>query len=129
MDNIIILKFTISILLAFTFLVQSASKMLIIADYQLNKEYISKNLCENKNKPKMHCNGKCHLAKQLKKQEKKESSPANQLKEKLELQFFSNNNFELNNTAISEKSELSSNYLLSNYSIYLESVYQPPQLA
>ena len=77
----------------------------------------------------MHCNGKCHLAKQLKKQEKKESSPANQLKEKLELQFFSNNNFELNNTAISEKSELSSNYLLSNYSIYLESVYQPPQLA
>lgn len=129
MDNIIVLKFTISILLAFTFLVQSASKLFIIADYQINKEYISKNLCENKNKPKMHCNGKCHLAKRLKNQDKKENSPTNQLKEKLELQFFSNNNFEFNNTPISEKSELNSNYLLSNYSIYLESLYHPPQFA
>jgi len=36
-------------------------------NYQLNKEYISKVLCENRNKPQMHCNGKCHLNKQLKK--------------------------------------------------------------
>jgi hypothetical protein len=38
-----------------------------LVDYALNKEYISKNLCENRNKPKMNCNGKCHLMKQLKK--------------------------------------------------------------
>ena len=38
-----------------------------VIDYLLNKEYIAKNLCENRNKPKMNCNGKCHLMKQLKK--------------------------------------------------------------
>lgn len=34
----------------------------------MNKEYIAKNLCENRNRPKSHCNGKCHLMKLLKKQ-------------------------------------------------------------
>ncbi len=38
-----------------------------LLDYTLHKEYIAKVLCENKNKPAMHCNGKCHLMKQLKK--------------------------------------------------------------
>jgi hypothetical protein len=36
-------------------------------NYSLNKEYIAKNLCENRKKPGSHCNGKCYLAKQLKK--------------------------------------------------------------
>ena len=36
-------------------------------DYAVNKEYVTKNLCENRNKPKLNCNGKCHLMKQLKK--------------------------------------------------------------
>ena len=38
-----------------------------LVDYALNKEYIAKNLCENRDKPKLNCNGKCHLMKQLKK--------------------------------------------------------------
>lgn len=37
----------------------------------------------------MHCNGKCHLRKQLAEQQKKENSPAQSLKEKLEVSFFS----------------------------------------
>jgi len=37
----------------------------ICLHYQLNKAYIAANLCENKSKPVMHCNGKCHLRKQL----------------------------------------------------------------
>ena len=36
-------------------------------EYQLNKKYIAEVLCVNKDKPEMHCNGKCHLKKQLKK--------------------------------------------------------------
>ena len=35
-------------------------------EYEINKKYISEVLCENKDKPKMKCNGKCHLKKQLK---------------------------------------------------------------
>lgn len=36
-------------------------------DYAINKEYIAKVLCENIEKPKLACNGKCHLKKELKK--------------------------------------------------------------
>ena len=38
-----------------------------VADYLLNKDFIAKTYCENKDKPQMHCNGKCHMMKQLKK--------------------------------------------------------------
>jgi hypothetical protein len=39
----------------------------IYAWYEANKEYVSKNLCINKNKPQLKCCGKCYLNKQLKK--------------------------------------------------------------
>ncbi len=39
--------------------------ILPVVDYVVNYEYISKVLCENKAKPMMHCNGKCHLMKEL----------------------------------------------------------------
>lgn len=41
--------------------------------YVANKEYVASELCVNKAKPQLHCNGKCHLAKQL---QKLEESPA-----------------------------------------------------
>lgn len=34
--------------------------------YELDKANIKKNLCENVNRPKLHCNGKCALSKKLK---------------------------------------------------------------
>jgi hypothetical protein len=34
-------------------------------DYSINREFIAKNLCENRLKPAMHCAGKCFLDKQL----------------------------------------------------------------
>ena len=36
-----------------------------VVEYIVNYDYISKVLCENKSKPKMHCNGKCRLMKEL----------------------------------------------------------------
>jgi len=36
-----------------------------VADYIINYDYITKVLCVNKAKPMMHCNGKCHLMKEL----------------------------------------------------------------
>jgi len=42
-------------------------------NYKINYSYISSVLCENKNKPSMGCNGKCHLAKELKKAAQQES--------------------------------------------------------
>ena len=68
---------------------QIGSKFLILLNYELNKEYIVKALCENRNKPKIHCNGHCHIAKQFKKEEKKEQNPISSTKEKFELAIVS----------------------------------------
>jgi hypothetical protein len=65
------------ILLSLITLLQSFSKWIIVADYEFNKEYISKNLCINKEKPKLHCNGKCQLMKKLAEEEKQNSSNSN----------------------------------------------------
>ena len=35
-------------------------------DYEINKGFISKYLCENKDKPVLQCEGKCYLMKKLK---------------------------------------------------------------
>jgi len=58
-----------SLLLAFIIFFSSMSRGVVVADYLLNKDYIAKVLCVNRDKPEMKCNGKCHLAKQLKKQD------------------------------------------------------------
>ena len=39
--------------------------ILPVVEYVVNYEYISKVLCVNKAKPTIHCNGKCHLMKEL----------------------------------------------------------------
>ncbi|WP_353723083.1 hypothetical protein [Dyadobacter sp. 676] len=38
---------------------------LLYLDYEIRREYIAANFCENKNRPQMHCNGKCYLAKRI----------------------------------------------------------------
>jgi hypothetical protein len=48
-----------------------------IISYAVNYEYISTELCENKNTPEMECNGKCHLKKELAK-EIQENNPASE---------------------------------------------------
>lgn len=48
------------------------SRFFIYAEFKANQKYIAAVLCENKEKPKMHCNGKCYLMKKLKQAEEKE---------------------------------------------------------
>lgn len=75
-----------SILLLGALTAQCFSQLGIMAYYQLNKAYIAKNLCINRDKPMMHCNGKCYLAKQMRENENKEH-PAN-TESKPDLQLF-----------------------------------------
>ncbi|GAB3868468.1 hypothetical protein GCM10028824_13430 [Hymenobacter segetis] len=50
-------------------LLQTLGQEVLVVDYQLNKARITELYCVNKAKPMLHCNGKCHLAKQLRKAE------------------------------------------------------------
>jgi hypothetical protein len=68
-------------------LLQNFSKAIILLNYEINKEYISKNLCENKDKPMLHCDGHCHLKKQLDKEDRNEQLPFQKMNDRLEVQF------------------------------------------
>ncbi|HVG16377.1 MAG TPA: hypothetical protein VM935_15505 [Chitinophagaceae bacterium] len=77
-----------TIFLLFIVFVQAFSSLVIQAGYSLNKEYISKVLCINKEKPKLDCSGKCFLSKKLKQQEKEDKQARGGTREKFELQVF-----------------------------------------
>lgn len=66
------LKRITAVLLLITLLLAQFSRMFVYAGFELNERYIATVLCENKDKPAMHCNGKCYLAKKLKQAEEKE---------------------------------------------------------
>lgn len=61
-------------------------------EYIVNYDYIVKELCENKEKPALKCNGKCHLMKQLAKsaEEDKNTSSDKKLnvKQEIEVLFY-----------------------------------------
>ncbi len=78
------MKSLIAILIIFSFLFQSFSKFAIIINYQINKEYIAKNLCIKKDEPENCCEGKCHLNKQLEEEDKKTEELPNIIKDKFE---------------------------------------------
>ena len=61
------IKQIIAILFLFAFMAQQFSKVVIVGSFYANRGYIAKNLCENRNKPKSCCAGKCQLNKKLNK--------------------------------------------------------------
>lgn len=49
--------------------VQCMAQIAVLGLFELNRDYIAKNLCENRDQPKLSCCGKCYLGKQLNKTE------------------------------------------------------------
>ncbi|WP_264510993.1 hypothetical protein [Flavobacterium sp. N1719] len=58
-----------------------------VVDYFLNYEYIAKVLCENKAKPELKCNGRCHLMKQLAKASETEKSEQKDKKSNVKVEW------------------------------------------
>ncbi len=67
------------------------SKSFIGFNYFLNLDYYTSVLCSNKDNPALHCNGKCHLKKEMQKDEQKKSIPSGQVKTGGEVSFFIEN--------------------------------------
>lgn len=107
-------------------LMQSSSKVVLVICYELNQKVITEKFCQNKNEPKLHCNGKCHLAKELNKSEKQEQSPGYPLKDVKEIVLFSES-IGLKLPSINlESGERYFYYLLRPYSAYLQQLEHPP---
>lgn len=119
------MKFLLPYIVLFSIVLQLSSNVATIVNYMANKEFISKNLCENKSKPKMHCNGKCHLMKQLQKQNKKSGNPLSSEKEKLELQFFKDKtSYTFSNYSVNTSGKFI--YLLGKTNSFNSFVFHPP---
>lgn len=70
------MKYGIASIFLGCFLVLTFSKALTLFNFYINQDAIIEKYCENKNKPKLNCDGKCVLAKQIKAQEKQEAGNA-----------------------------------------------------
>ncbi|MDR6781748.1 hypothetical protein ABIE26_001764 [Pedobacter africanus] len=68
----------LSILLLFSLLSANCSNLFVYLGFEANRNYISKELCINRDKPEMHCNGKCYLMKKLKQAQEKEEKQERQ---------------------------------------------------
>lgn len=117
-----------SVLLA-AFVLQLSGKFIVLVNYAINKDYVAKVLCVNKNKPQMHCNGKCHLKKQLKTEDKKEQSPVNPLKDIKDFQplFGNDSHIKLFNVYVCDFAKSAFAYSFHFSSKHLHSVFHPPQ--
>jgi len=89
------LKQLIALLFLLAFTAQMFSKAVIVCSFYANQDYIAKNLCENRNKPKCCCHGKCQLRKRLNK-DTNEDKQSNERKSSKESEVLSSKSFFLN---------------------------------
>ncbi len=134
LPNILLnLRSFVLISIAFIFLLQPASKLIIAIQFYINQEYIAQTLCVNRNKPEMLCSGKCVLNSMMQASEKSEKQqiPSSQ-KDKIEywIVSFPNVNVPENRVHIlKQQNTLKFNYIEIFGSVHLKEVVQPPEQA
>jgi hypothetical protein len=115
-----------TILLLLLVLLQIAGKWLVFADYALNKAYIARTLCVNKSKPSMHCNGKCHLRKQLQKEENGGEQTTNRGYQKFQEVFFEPSARVALRVTVQDKVQIATSNTTLYTSRYIASIFHPP---
>ena len=60
-----LLQYTGAGYLLFLMLLKTMGMQNAVLDYQVNRDFIAENLCENRFSPEKQCAGKCYLKKQL----------------------------------------------------------------
>ena len=119
------MKVVISI---FLLLVLALRTAMPVVDYAVNYQFISTQLCKNKSKPELGCNGKCYVKKEVLK------SSENQSAKTLKIQITAVDFFVMNDevdfmVAFSETKHIQNNY--KNYfnffvNPFYQDVFHPP---
>lgn len=121
----------ISLLLIVLLNVPTFSKWSVVIYYQVNKSSIAKELCINRNRPQLHCDGKCFLAKKLKAaDEREQKSTSDKLEKMQEITLF----FQKIEAGLTGESRFFRTLISINY-FYIEpflsaralSIFHPPQ--
>ena len=94
--------------------------VLPVIDYLINKDYIAKNLCINKDKPKSCCKGKCHMVKQLQKTNKNTDNDPKNTNSRVQLK-------ELNEFIIARTCSYTSE--ITSYKYFVYNLFTSDQLA
>lgn len=100
-----------------------------IAYYQINKAYITRVLCENRDRPQLNCNGKCYLAKKLKEQQEKQDKQTSDRVQNIPvIQLFSSpiTSFEFLTAHYAPSQEHNFPYHLASYQAPLSILVPPP---
>lgn len=126
-------KTVVAILLCLSIFAQGIAHLLVVGLFHLNKEYIAKNLCENRDKPAKKCCGKCYLKKQLKKvSEQDENAPGTSVLkiEKLEIACWKPTSFTIP-AHLEFSAPASQTPVVPHFNTYLAvtSVFHPPATA
>ncbi|MFN8167016.1 MAG: hypothetical protein U0X76_12890 [Bacteroidia bacterium] len=117
----------LSMFLIMAVLLQSLSKLTIYAGYELNRDYITEKFCVNKSRPLLHCNGCCHLKKELNKDER-EGKGNGSLKENDFSAYYYTGSTAFDFTQILPCTQLGSHYADFITQGIREGVFHPPSM-
>lgn len=122
-------RFTAILLLA-ALISSNCSLFFVYAGFELNHKYIAENLCINRDKPWLHCNGKCYFMKkihQAEENEKKQEAKDNL--SRLEVSFFQEPyRITFIEPVILEKNNSTfPRYIYQYSSSYIETIFRPPK--
>jgi hypothetical protein len=84
------MKWIVAPVFIFLIMTQAFSKWIVITEFNMYRNYIAKNLCENRYRPQLHCNGKCVLMKKMAAEEN-QSAPPGTIKLNWETSLFIDN--------------------------------------
>lgn len=107
---------------------QCAAKSIIYLSFKNNQKQLSETVCVNRNKPKSCCAAKCYLAKEIKKEDKRQSNSSSSIKDKAEKSELKTGFV----TFIFNPLVLKQDYLMAESKSlphrFLSSVFHPPSL-
>lgn len=121
-----ILKYIITTFIIFTIALRP---ILPLINYAVNYDYIVENLCENKDKPELMCNGKCYVSKELSKNNNEQTTQNGQ---KISVPtidiFLVTEDFKFNNSEFknSHRQTISTFYTDFYNSQYQSKIFHPP---
>jgi hypothetical protein len=122
------MKFISVTILLICLLAATFSQWILITCFDLNENFIARELCINKNNLASHCNGHCFLNKELNKEEKS-GNPLSTSKEKFEIQLFcidSQNNINVISSFVTTSRSVSQNFKKQEF---LKVPFHPPCVA
>jgi len=118
---------SLAFILIVALLSASFSRLFIYAGFNANQKLITSTLCENRDKPQLHCNGKCYLMKKIKLAEEKEKNQEKQ-SQKSDLQLsFTTREFNISSpeTLVAAHSFAEPHFKISDKADF---IFQPPKV-